>query len=166
MSTEAPEAPAAPSTQRHIRCGTCRRRFPCTPEDLLRYARDGWPKCCAEVMVLDPGIDEAAPRNNRLGRRRAAKAGGVAELRLGALGLGPDLGAGLVDVSDDGACVRVKAAVAQGAQVELKLAGPGRGKPVAIRATVCWCRPEGGRFLVGVRLARRLTHSEMSELAR
>jgi len=90
----------------------------------------------------------------------------MAEVRLGALGLGPDLGAGLDDVSEDGLCVRVKAAVAPESQVEVRLAGPGRGKPVAVRGAVCWCRPDGGRFAAGVRLARRLTHSELSELAR
>jgi hypothetical protein len=162
---DAPEAPIALTAQRHVRCGPCRRRFPCSPDDLARYARDGWPRCCAEAMVLDEP-SEAAPRNNRLGRRRAARAGGVAEVRLGALGLGPDLGAGLVDVSEDGACVRVKVAVASGAQVELKLAGPGRGKPVVVKGTVCWCRPDGGRFAAGVRLAGRLVHAELSDLAR
>ena len=163
MSTD---APAAPAQQHHVRCGACRRRYPCSPDDLTRYGRVGWPKCCGEIMVSDPPAGESAVKPNRVGRRRPAKSGGVAELRLGAMGLGPDLGAGLVDVSEDGACVRVKAAIAPGAQVELKLAGPGRGKPVAIKGTVCWCRPDGGRFVAGVRLARRLTHAEMSELAR
>ncbi len=24
----------------------------CDPEEMLRYTRDGWPKCCREVMTL------------------------------------------------------------------------------------------------------------------
>jgi hypothetical protein len=95
-------------------------------------------------MVLDPPEGESAAKPNRVGRRRPARAGGVAEVRLGALGLGPDLWAGLVEVSEDGACVRVKAALATGAQVELKVAGPGRGKPVAVRGRSAGAAPTAG----------------------
>jgi PilZ domain len=117
-------------------------------------------------MTLDSAAGGDVRREHRVGRRRPARAGCAAQVRVGALGLGPDLGAGLIDVSENGACVRVKTALASGAQVELKLAGPGRGKPVTVMGTVCWCRPDGGRFMAGVRLARRLTYSEMGDLAR
>ncbi len=31
-------------------CSACGRRVTCSPEDLLRYARHGWPDCCGQVM--------------------------------------------------------------------------------------------------------------------
>jgi PilZ domain len=117
-------------------------------------------------MVLDPTPGAESRRDNRLGRRRPAKTGCVAEVRLGALGLGPDIGAGIIDVSEDGACVRVKAALQAGAQVEVRLTGPGCRKPVSVFATICWCRPDGKGFLAGLRLRRRLTHTELADLSR
>lgn len=45
-----------------LRCTSCGRSEDCTADDNLRYARDGWPRCCREVMTLyvelgrpDPG---------------------------------------------------------------------------------------------------------------
>jgi hypothetical protein len=66
------EAPAVPTVERHVRCGSCRRRFPCSPTDQLRYAKEGWPRCCGEVMMLDPAPGAASQKDNRLGRRRPA----------------------------------------------------------------------------------------------
>jgi|GEM_PF-4569433 len=42
-----------------LRCGSCARTAECTPADQLAYARNGWPRCCAEVMelVVPPEVD-------------------------------------------------------------------------------------------------------------
>ena len=31
-------------------CQSCRKVIDCSLADRLRYTRDGWPKCCSEVM--------------------------------------------------------------------------------------------------------------------
>jgi hypothetical protein len=35
-----------------VRCAPCGRTIECAPTDALRYTREGWPKCCGQVMTL------------------------------------------------------------------------------------------------------------------
>ena len=39
-------------TDRILRCRECRKCVDCSPEDLMNYMRDGWPKCCVEAAVF------------------------------------------------------------------------------------------------------------------
>lgn len=39
-------------TQRLLRCSTCKREIECSPDDLMHYMREGWLRCCGEVMTL------------------------------------------------------------------------------------------------------------------
>jgi hypothetical protein len=39
-------------SDRILRCRHCGKCTDCTPEDLMTYIRDGWPKCCGETMTL------------------------------------------------------------------------------------------------------------------
>jgi hypothetical protein len=102
-----------------------------------------------------------------LTRRRPARGGARVEVRRGDLGLGPNLAAGLVDVSEDGAGVRLKAEVAVGDEVTIGLGRPGGGKMLANKGLVRWCRPDpAGGYQVGLSLRRRLTHADLMDLAR
>ena len=38
--------------RRLVRCNACDRTVDCSAADLLRYTREGWPKCCGQVMAL------------------------------------------------------------------------------------------------------------------
>jgi hypothetical protein len=38
--------------RRLLRCDSCGRTVECTGSEVLRYTREGWPKCCNEVMTL------------------------------------------------------------------------------------------------------------------
>jgi hypothetical protein len=38
--------------RRLVRCDTCDRTVECSAADLLRYTREGWPKCCGQVMAM------------------------------------------------------------------------------------------------------------------
>ena len=42
----------APVPRRLVRCVQCGRADECSPEELLRYTREGWPRCCGQVMAL------------------------------------------------------------------------------------------------------------------
>jgi hypothetical protein len=117
-------------------------------------------------MPFDVGPLDRTQRERRLSRRLAAKDGAKAELRVGALGMGRDVAFGLVDVSQDGLCVRVKTRLDPGSEVEVKLTGPGLGKALAFVATVCWCRPIDGFHLAGLKLNRRLTYREINDLVK
>jgi hypothetical protein len=78
-----------------------------------------------------------------------------------------DLGLGLIDVSADGACVRLTAPVERGEEVRVRLRRRGSKKAVEIIAETRWCRPEGGGvYVAGLRLRRRLTPAELTQLAR
>jgi hypothetical protein len=35
-----------------LRCFTCGKMVECQPDDRLRFASSGWPRCCRDVMVL------------------------------------------------------------------------------------------------------------------
>jgi hypothetical protein len=47
--------------QRLLRCGACKRTADCTADELLGYARSGWPKCCDEVMTLFTSTEPPGP---------------------------------------------------------------------------------------------------------
>jgi len=42
--------PAPAGGRRFLRCPGCGRAAQVTRPDLMRHARDGWPKCCGQVM--------------------------------------------------------------------------------------------------------------------
>lgn len=160
-----------PSPARRLTCAICGRAEDCTSDDVLRLSREGWPRCCGGAMLLLDAPAPAAPasvsgREKRLGRRRPARSGARVQFRRGALGLGPDLAVGLLDVSEDGARVRLKGAVDPGSEAEVLLARPGGGKPIKGMCEVRWCRPDGDGFLAGLRLRRRLSHADLLDLAR
>jgi len=161
-------ATGAGPAQRLIRCRACGRAAPRSPDDVSRLAAAGWPACCGEAVpgaaAPGPALDPHLER--RRSARRAARPWAKAELRLGLGELGPDLGLALLDVSEDGARVRVRIAIEPGVEAEVVLWPPGATVPVRRRARVAWCRPGiQGTFLVGVRLAEPLTEDELRDLA-
>ena len=110
-------------------------------------------------------LDE--PPDHRIGRRRAIKRRVGVSVRSGSLGLGPDLGGGLVDASEDGLGIRLKGAVTAGQEVTIEISLPGVSKPFRVVAEVRWCRPNmDGSFLAGVRLRRRLPYASLTDLTR
>ncbi|VTR93585.1 unnamed protein product [Gemmata massiliana] len=46
MSTPGAEVPP----QYLLKCGACDRTEPRTREEMLQHAREGWPRCCGDVM--------------------------------------------------------------------------------------------------------------------
>jgi hypothetical protein len=88
-------------------------------------------------------------------------------VRVGTSGLGRDLAAGLVNVSEDGVCVRITSALAPGSEAEIVLDKVGSSRPMKLVADVCWCTddPAGG-YRAGLRLRRRLAYKDLMDLAR
>ena len=163
------DRPTAPRPPRRIRCWLCGREKTAVPSELRRYAVTGFPRCCGADMRVVGG--KATPRvpthPDRLGRRWLARSGVRSEVRRPGSPPGPDLGAGLVDVSADGACVRVTAPVTVGEDLQVRFRRKGAKKWIEMPTGVRWCQPEGGGlFLVGLRLRRRLTPAELADLAR
>jgi PilZ domain len=114
-------------------------------------------------MTADQAGFSAADR--RVVRRRNLKHSVEISVRKGAMGLGPNIAAGGVELSADGVQLEVTDELRRGDEIEIHLTGVGRSKAVKFMADVRWCQPEpGGRtYLIGAGFRRRLTHNEISE---
>lgn len=159
----------APRPARRVRCWICGREDRVTAADLRLYAVTGFPRCCGADMRTVDGRPAAPLPNHpdRLGRRWLARSGTRAEVRRPGPPVGPDIGAGLVDVSAVGARVRLTAPADVGEEVRIRLRRKGTRKSIEVAAEVRWCQPEGGGvFLAGLRLRRSLTPAELTDLAR
>lgn len=110
--------------------------------------------------------DRTETAERRIVRRRPLKKGVGLTVRKGTMGLGPNLAAGGVELSDDGMQVKVKSELKEGDEVEIGLVGIGRSKPMTLIADVRWCRPddEGDLFLLGIKFRRRLLYADISQL--
>jgi len=110
-----------------------------------------------------PTTGPAAPQaDKRLIRRKPAKSGVRVQCRRGQLGLGADVAVAVVDISDTGMCVVVKAALTKGEDAEVILAGVGRQKPLKLACEVRWCVPDGAAgFRAGLRFRKRIPYAEM-----
>jgi hypothetical protein len=161
--------PHAGPVRRLLRCSVCGRTETRTADEVRRLARGRWPECCGLVLSLaaDAPPAPAPGKERRIGARRAALAGVRAEVHRGSLGLGPDLGLTLLDVSGDGIRVRLRSPLRPGEGVEVTLWPPGETSNVRSRGRVIWCRPAPDwGFTAGVRLRRHLTADEIAGLAR
>jgi hypothetical protein len=81
---------------------------------------------------------------------------------------GTDVALSLVDVSQDGAGLRLRTPVRPGEETYLDLYPPGGVDLVLVRrrAAVVWCRPEAGTaFRAGVRFTSQLTAEDLRVLA-
>lgn len=38
--------------RRVVQCNTCGCAVECSADELLRYTREGWPRCCGQVMAF------------------------------------------------------------------------------------------------------------------
>jgi hypothetical protein len=83
------------------------------------------------------------------------------------MGLGPNLAVALIDISEDGLGVRLKASLAAGDEVSVELSAPGVRKSLKMVGDIRWCREVGdGTFAAGVRLRRRLTYAQLNDMTR
>jgi hypothetical protein len=110
-------------------------------------------------------IDTTAAER-RLPRRRPARHGLQAICRAGIMGLGPDLGLEVRDLSEEGLGLFLREPLAVGGDAEVELTAPWLPHPVKRRAEVVWCRPEGGGFWAGLRLRPRLPFADVMALTR
>lgn len=81
------------------------------------------------------------------------------------MGLGPNIGVALVDVSQIGACIVMKAELSPGEEVELALTGPGQNRPLKVNATVARTLDKSDLgWPTGLRFRRYLTYPELQSL--
>jgi PilZ domain len=107
-------------------------------------------------------------RDRRRVPRLPVPPGVRATVHLEAPDEGTDVALGLIDVSEDGAGLRLRTPVRPGEETYLALYPPGGVDLVLVRrrAAVVWCRPESGSsFRAGVRFTSRLTPDDLHVLA-
>jgi len=106
-------------------------------------------------------------RERRASRRRPIRSGIQVTLRAGSLGLGPNLAAGVIDVSEDGLCVRLTAPLAKSTEAEVSFDRVGYGRPLKMKADVCWCVGDAETgYRAGLRLRKRLPYVDYLDLTR
>jgi PilZ domain len=131
----------------------------------VRDAQTDAPSSPPALPDPDPPFAEDVPER-RAAARRPGRARVRAEVRLGKLGMGPDLGMALVDLSVAGARVRLKAGVRPGDEVEVGLWPAGQARAVRGQAVVRWCRPDReGAFAAGVQFRRKLDVLTLADFA-
>ncbi len=102
--------------------------------------------------------------DRRRARRKTGKKSTSIACRKGSLGLGPNLAIKLVDLSEEGARLRVKEQIASGTEVEIALTGVGLSKPFVVMAVVVWCRMDQNEFLMGVKFRGRVSYVDFMHL--
>ena len=105
--------------------------------------------------------------NRRHGHRKNPRTNVIVECRRGSLGLGKNIAASFLDVSEGGVRLTVKVLLNPDEEVEVTLFGCQVGKPLKRQGKVCWLIPiEGERCVVGVEFEKRLPYVEVMRIAR
>src|SRR6266545_7989639 len=97
--------------------------------------------------------------DRRASRRRHPRSTLKMECRKGTLGLGPNLLQSILDLSETGVRVIVKANLEKGKEVEILLVGGHQAQAVKRAANVVWCLPtENNLFCAGLHFHRPLSY--------
>ena|SRR5262245_30445952 len=106
-------------------------------------------------------------KNRRIAARRLPRGGSKIICATGKYGLGPNVGVSVLDVSETGIRLVVKAALPVGGEVEIGLESPVDRKPTPMPAQVVWCMPlADGNFCVGARFERLLKYALLQAFSR
>jgi len=104
--------------------------------------------------------------NRRSSQRKSPRRTVKIECRKGSLGLGPNLAAGFLDLSEGGVRLLVKQAMQSGDEVEVMLLGYGMKEPIKRLANVCWSVAlETGQHAVGLRFQKILPYRDVQLLS-
>jgi c-di-GMP-binding flagellar brake protein YcgR len=104
--------------------------------------------------------------NRRSSKRQNPRRTVKVECRKGASGLGPNLAAGFLDLSEGGVRLVLKQAVPQGSEVEVVLVGYGMKEPIKRVANVCWVvSMESGQHAVGLRFQKVVPYRDVQLLS-
>lgn len=101
--------------------------------------------------------------NKRRNRRRTPLRSVKVVCQRGSLGLGPDIAIGLLDLSEEGACLLVKDELKRGQEVTLTLDSIRHRRPLEVTGTVSWSRLRSeGTWSIGVLLDKFLPYAEVN----
>jgi hypothetical protein len=119
------------------------------------------------MMSHESSSSNPARSERRGTARQFASSYARVECRKGTLGLGPDLAAACVDISEAGIGLVVKESLEPGQEVELLFDAPGFGRPLKRAAQVVWsAAAEGGGWRIGLRFDKALSYHELQRLTK
>lgn len=111
-----------------------------------------------------PGHDV---RNRRTSPRRKIRSSAKVECRRGTLGLGPNLAAELLNISESGAGLILKCPLKTDDSVEFLVSDHGLRKAIKQSAKVCWClQLHDGRYCAGLSFEKWLPFSDVQVIAK
>jgi hypothetical protein len=107
------------------------------------------------------------PRTNkRASRRQPPKGSTKARATPNALGLGANIAAGVLDISETGVRLMLAVELSRGQEFEVTLESVA-SRPIKRSAEVVWSvATADGRFLVGARFSKAIGYAELQGLAR
>jgi hypothetical protein len=101
-------------------------------------------------------------RDRRAVRRRLPKRSTKIVCRCGSFGTGPDVAVAILDLSETGARLLVKAELAPRREVELTLESVTHRRPVKVVATVIWRQDTpDGNHIIGLRFQKHLNYGDL-----
>lgn len=110
-------------------------------------------------------MSEKKPSRNRRATLRRTPRGKVKIVCYkGSLDLGQNLAVTLHDISEAGARLLLKSALAPGQDVLLLLESMGHSRPVKISGTVAWAIPSNDAFLTGIRFQKYLPYEDIARM--
>ena len=105
--------------------------------------------------------------NRRASRRRPPKGSTRIYGYRGPLGLGANVAVSILDLSETGASLVVKAPFKRGEDMEVNLEGIVHRRPIRKMATVVWCvATDNERWAVGVKFQGALRYADLNDLSR
>jgi len=106
-------------------------------------------------------------RNQRRSRRQVAKGSTRAKAYSNALGLGRNIAAGVLDVSEGGARLILTEHLAEATEFQVIFESAGVVKPVKMVAIVVWSvEAADGTFVVGTQFQKSMEYGVLQALAR
>jgi hypothetical protein len=106
-----------------------------------------------------------AARNRRLSQRRRAKNGVKLTVYRGSMGLGPNIGLDILDLSDTGIRMLVRVQLKLKEEIVVELLGVGQGRPIKLPSQIAWSVDAAdGVYCVGASFQHRLRYSDLQKL--
>jgi hypothetical protein len=116
--------------------------------------------------MSDPEPVKKPQANRRPSPRKSPRSDCKAECRKGAMGLGPNIAVSVLDVSQSGARLILKAPLKKGDEAEVIL-GSGSNKPVKRQSVVVWALAmENGTHAIGFQFRKALSYAETQLVAK
>ncbi len=119
------------------------------------------------METLTKKLSEKDQKNRRRWPRKKPRSTAKVECRKGTLGLGLNLAVSLLDISEAGVRLILKAGLNFGDEVEIVIRDFGPSNSIKRVGDVMWCLPlQDGRFCVGVRFEKWISFGEIQQVAK